>query len=66
MVKRQASLLSFCHTHKRQMRSEEKGDDDHDQDSDDSDCQNLQVDDRPEESHDPSCMMSTLSPKIFG
>ena len=71
MAKRQASLLSFCQsTHKRQRESEEKAYDDQDQESDDSDCQDVQDEDSPEESehscHDPSHMMSTLSPKIVG
>ena len=45
-----------------------------DQESDDSDRQDVQVEDSPEESehesehscHDPSHMMSALSPQIFG
>ena len=66
MAKRQASLLDFCQsTHMRQRESEEKADDDR---------QDVQVEDSPEESehesehscHDPSHMMSTLSPQIFG
>ena len=61
-------MLSFYQ--RRQRESEEKADDDHDQESDGSDCQDVQVEDIPEESeyscHDPSHMMSTLSPKIFG
>ena len=66
-----ASLLSFCQsTHKRQRESEEIADDDQDQESDDSDRQDVQVEDSPEESehscHDPSHMMSTLSPQISG
>ena len=73
MVKRQASLLSFCQsTHKRQSESEEKADVDQDQESDDSDHQDVQVEERPDESEhscrDPAHMMSTLTPPppIFG
>ena len=70
MAKRHASLLSFCQsTNKGQRESEEKADDDHDQESDDSDRQDAQVVDNPEVSghscHDPSYMMSTLSPQMF-
>ena len=66
---------SFCQiTHKRQWESKEKADDDQDQESDDSDRQDVQVEDSPEESehesevscYDPSHMMSTWSPPIFG
>ena len=81
MAKRQEFLLSFCQsTLKRQRESEEKADDD--QESHDSDRQDvqveyhqdIQVEDSPEESehesehscHDPSHMMSTLSPQNFG
>ena len=54
--------------HMRQRESEEKADDD--QESDNSDRQDVQVEDSPEESeqesehscHDPSYMMSTLNP----
>ena len=71
MAKRQASLLSFCQsTHKRKRESEEKADDNQDQESDDFDRQDVQVEDIPEESeyscHDPSHLMSTLSPQFFG
>ena len=68
-------MLSFCQsTHKRQRESEEKADDDQDQELDDSDCQDMQVEDSSEEfenesehsCHDPSYMMSTLFPQIFG
>ena len=74
MAKRQASLLSFRQIrHKRPRESEEKADDDQDQGSDDSDRQDVQVEESPEESehesehscHDPSHMLSTLSPKIL-
>ena len=70
-AKRQASFLSFCqNTHKRQRESEENADDDQGLESDDSDRQDVQVEDSPEVSeheseqscHDPSYMMSTLSP----
>ena len=51
MAKRQASLLSLCQsTHKRQRESEEKANDDQDLESDDSDHQDMQVEDSPEES----------------
>ena len=61
-------------THKRQRKSEENAGVDQDQESDDSDCQDVQVEDSPEKSehesghscHDPSHMISTLSPQIFG
>ena len=71
MAETQATLLSFCQsTLKRQRESEEKADDAQDQESDDSDCQDVQVEDNPEESEhscqNPSHMMSTLSPPIFG
>ena len=65
----QPSLLSVCVSTQRQMESEEKADDDQDQESDDSDCQDVQVEDSPESEHschNPSHMMSTLSPPIFG
>ena len=74
MAKRQASLLSFCHsTCKRQRESVKKADDDQDQESDDSDSQDAQIEDNPEESEhesehlclDPSHMMSTLSPQFL-
>ena len=69
MTKGQASLLSFCpSTHMRQRESEVKADDD--QESDDSNRQDVQVEDSLEESEhsyiDPSHMMSTLNPQIFG
>ena len=71
MAERQASLLSlYQSTHKRQRESEEKADDDQDQESDDSDRQDVQVEDSLEESehscHDPSHVMSTLCPQMFG
>ena len=70
MAKRQASLLSFCQsTHKRQRKSEEKADDDQDQESDVSNCQDvrLKIPQKIEHSyHDPSHIMSTLRPQIFG
>ena len=60
-------------SHNRQREFERKAGDDQDQESDDSDCQDVQVEDIPEESehesehscHDPSQMMSTLSPQIL-
>ena len=75
MAKRQAYLLSFSQsTHKRQRKSEEKANDDQDQESDDFDHQDVLVEDSPEESEheyehsyqDPSHIMSTLNPQIFG
>ena len=65
MAKWQASLLSFFNS-----ESEEKADDDQDQELDDSDRQDVQVEDSPDRSevepehscHDPSHMMSTLRP----
>ena len=52
------------------MEYEKKADDDHDQESDDSNRQDVQVEDSPEESedscHNPSHMMSILHPSIFG
>ena len=51
MAKSQASMLSFCQsTHKGQRESEEKADDDQDQESDNSDRQDVQVEGSPEES----------------
>ena len=48
---RQASLLSFRqNTHKRPREPEEKADDDQDLESDDSDRQDVQVEESPEES----------------
>ena len=75
MAKRQTFLLNFCqNTHKRQRESEEKADDDHNQESDNSDCQDVQVEYIPEESEhesehscrDPSYMMSILRRQSFG
>ena len=75
MARRQASLLSFYQsTHKKQRESKGKAGDDRDQESDDSDCQDVQVEENQEESEhesehscrDPSHMMPTLSPQIFG
>ena len=73
MAERQASLLSFCQrTHKRQRESVAKADDDHDQESDDSDRQDVQVEDISEESeheskhlcHDSSYDVN-FSPQFF-
>ena len=65
-------LVFVGSTYKRQRESGEKADYDQDQESDDSDLQNVQVEDSPEESehesehscHDPSCMMPILSPHL--
>ena len=71
MDKRQASLLSFCpNTHKGQWESEKVADNDQKEESEDCNRQDVLVVDSPEESecesehscHDPSHIMSTLSP----
>ena len=67
-------MLSFYQsTHKRQRESERKAGDDHDHESDESDRQDVQVEDNQEESEhesehscrDTSYMMSTVSPKFL-
>ena len=66
MARRQASLLSLVKV-QRERESEEKAD--HDQESDDSDRQDVKIEDSPDESEhscrDPSHMMSTLSPQFL-
>ena len=58
-------------THKGQRESEEKADDDQDKQSDDTDLQDVQVEERQQfehesehSCHDPPQIMSTLSPQI--